>query len=111
MKLSDLKIGARVALAFSVVLLTIVLLVVAVQVGLFRSAANSQAMGDGVRLQAQATDMHLLAKENAIASMVILVSSSADLQTKLTKDIDERDDLIENQMDDLEKALAASSSS
>ena len=108
MKLFDLKIGARVALAFSVVLLTIVLLVVAVQVGLFRSAANSQAMGDGVRLQAQATEMHLLAKDNAIVSMVILVSSSADLQTKLTKEIAERDARIVKDMDDLEKALAGS---
>ncbi|HOE41763.1 MAG TPA: methyl-accepting chemotaxis protein [Rhodoferax sp.] len=108
MKLFDLKIGARVALAFSVVLLTIVLLVVAVQVGLFRSAANSQAMGDGVRVQAQATEMHLLAKDNAIASMVILVSSSADLQTKLTKEIAERDAHIAKDMDDLAKALAGS---
>ena len=76
MKLFDLKIGARVAVAFGVVVLTIVLLVGAVQMGLSHSAANSEAMGDGVSLQAQATEVHLLAKDNAIASMVILVSSN-----------------------------------
>ena len=43
MKLFDLKIGARVALAFGLVVLTIAMLVGAVQTGLFRSAANSAA--------------------------------------------------------------------
>jgi methyl-accepting chemotaxis protein len=108
MKLFDLKIGARVALAFSVVVLTIMALVAAVQVGLFRSAANSEAMGNGVNLQAQTTEMHLLAKDNAIASMVILVSSSADLQAKLTKDIVDRDARIARGLDALEAALAGS---
>jgi methyl-accepting chemotaxis protein len=108
MKFLDLKIGTRVALAFGLVVATIVLLVVAVQVGLFRSAANSEAMGNGVNLQAQATEMHLLAKDNAIASMVILVSSSTDLQAKLTKDIADRDARILKGLDALEKELAGS---
>ena len=108
MKLFDLKIGARVALAFGIVVLTIVMLVAAVQVGLFHSAANSEAMGNGVSLQAQATEIHLLAKDNAIASMVILVSSSADVQAKLSKDILERDARIVKGLDVLEKALADS---
>jgi methyl-accepting chemotaxis protein len=108
MKLFDLKIGARVALAFGIVVLTIVMLVAAVQVGLFHSAANSEAMGNGVSLQAQATEIHLLAKDNAIASMVILVSSSADVQAKLSKEISERDARIVKGLDVLEKALADS---
>ena len=108
MKIFDLKIGARVAVAFGVVVLTIVLLVVSVQMGLFRSAANSEAMGNGVSLQAQASEVHLLAKDNAIASMVILVSSSADVQAKLSKDIAERDARIVKGLDVLEAALADS---
>jgi methyl-accepting chemotaxis protein len=108
MKLFDLKIGARVALAFGVVGVTIVLLVAAVQIGLFRSAANSEAMGNGVSLQAQATEVHLLAKDNAIASMVILVSSSADVQARLSKDITERDARIVKGLDVLEQALSDS---
>jgi methyl-accepting chemotaxis protein len=108
MKLFDLKIGARVAVAFGVVVVTIVLLVAAVQIGLFRSAANSEAMGNGVNLQAQATEVHLLAKDNAIASMVILVSSSADVQAKLSKDVTERDARIVKGLDVLEQALADS---
>jgi methyl-accepting chemotaxis protein len=75
---------------------------------LFHSAANSEAMGNGVNLQAQATEVHLLAKDNAIASMVILVSSSADVQAKLSKDITERDARIVKGLDVLEKALADS---
>jgi methyl-accepting chemotaxis protein len=111
MKLFDLKIGARVAVAFGLVVLTIVLLVVAVQMGLSHSAANSEAMGNGVSLQAQATEVHLLAKDNAIASMVILVSSSTDVQAKLSKDIAERDARIVTGLDVLEKALADSEDS
>jgi methyl-accepting chemotaxis protein len=61
-----------------------------------------------VSLQAQATEIHLLAKDNAIASMVILVSSSADVQAKLSKDILERDARIVKGLDVLEKALADS---
>jgi len=106
MKMLDLKIGARVALAFGVVLLTIALLVVAAQVGLARIADNSHAMETGVNLQAQVTDMHLLAKDNAIASMVILVSSSTDLQAKLAKEIADRDSRILEKLQSLEKALA-----
>jgi methyl-accepting chemotaxis protein len=108
MKILDLKIGARVALAFGLVVLTIVLLVVAVQVGLFRSATHSQAMGDGVNLQAQSTAVHLMAKDNAIASMVILVSSSTDLQAKLTKEIADRDVRILQGLDALQQALQGS---
>jgi methyl-accepting chemotaxis protein len=108
MKLFDLKIGVRVAVAFGVVVLTILLLVAAVQIGLFHSAANSEAMGNGVSLQAQVTEVHLLAKDNAIASMEILVSSSTDVQAKLSKDISERDARIIKDLDALEKALANS---
>jgi methyl-accepting chemotaxis protein len=108
MKLFDLKIGARVALAFGLVILTIATLVGAVQVGLFRSAANSAAMGDGVQLQSQVSEMHLMAKDNAIASMVILVSTSTDVQAKLAKDIVDRDARIVQGLDKLEKAAAGS---
>jgi methyl-accepting chemotaxis protein len=108
MNIFDLKIGTRVALAFGLVVATIGMLVVAVQVGLFRSAANSQAMGDGVSLQAQATEVHLLAKDNAIASMVILVSTSAELQTRLTREIAERDKRILKSLDALQQAMAGS---
>ena len=105
MKIFDLRIGARVALAFGVVLLTIGLLVLAVQIGLGRIAANSNAMESGVNLQSKGTEMHLLAKDNAIASMVILVSTSTELQTKLAKEITERDARILKALDALEKEL------
>jgi len=103
MKLLDLKIATRVLLAFGLVVATIVSLVVAVQIGLSHSAANSEAMGHGVSLQANAAEIHLLAKDNAIASMVILVSSSTDLQAKLTKEISDRDARIVQGLDALEK--------
>ena len=71
--------------------MTIALLVAAVLASLSRSAANSVEMGQGVQRQTFATQTHLMAKDNAIDSLVILVSSSADQQAKLHKEIQERD--------------------
>ncbi|MEI8170734.1 MAG: methyl-accepting chemotaxis protein [Rhodoferax sp.] len=107
-KFLDLKIGARVGLAFGVVIMTIALLVISVQTSLYKSAANSVAMGEGVQVQAQASEMHLLAKDNAIASMVILLSSSSDQQAKLAKEIVDRDTRISSGLDKLERDLAGS---
>jgi len=107
-KLFDFKIGARVGLAFGLVVLTIAVLVASVQYSLLRSAENSDAMGQGVRLQAQASEMHLLAKDNAIASMVILVSSSTEQQDRLAKEITDRDNRISKGLSDMERELAGS---
>jgi methyl-accepting chemotaxis protein len=107
-KLLDLKIGARVGLAFGVVIATIALLVISVQVSLYKSAANSTAMGEGVQVQSRASEMHLLAKDNAIASMVILLSTSSDQQTKLAQEITARDVRISQGLEQLERELADS---
>jgi methyl-accepting chemotaxis protein len=107
MKFLDLKIGPRVALGFGAVIATIVLLVVAVQFGLARSAANSLEMGQGVQVQAQASELHLLAKDNAIDAVVLLVSASRDQQTRLNKAIGERDARIVHSLDTLAKTSAA----
>ena len=104
----NLKISTRVGLAFGSVVITIALLIAAVQMGLSRSAANSVAMEGGGQLQALASEIHLLAKDNAIASMVILVSSSSEQQTKLTTAIRERDGRISKGLEDLERALTGS---
>jgi methyl-accepting chemotaxis protein len=83
-------------------------LVAAVLISLARSSANSSAMGEGVQLHSQASEIHLLAKDNAIASMVILVSPSAEQQAKLVKEIGERDARIAKGLEGLEQALANS---
>ena len=105
-KLFDLKVGARVGLAFALVLATIALLVTAVQISLARSAVNSVAMGEGVQFQSQASEIHLLAKDNAIASMVMLLSSSEDQRARLGREIVERDQRISKGLERLEVALA-----
>ncbi len=108
MKLLDMKIGARVALAFGGVVLAIVLMGAIIQVSLGRSAANSTDMGLGVQLQALASETHLLAKDNAIDSMVILVSSSADQQARVQRDVEARDTRIVQGLKALEQATNGS---
>ncbi|MEY2688596.1 MAG: methyl-accepting chemotaxis sensory transducer [Pseudomonadota bacterium] len=109
MKLLDLKIGPRVALGFGAVIVTILVLVAAVQFSLARSAANSVDMGQGVQLQALASELHLLAKDNAIDSMVLLVSASRDQQAKLKKTIHDRDGRIVQGLEALGQATQAGS--
>ncbi|WP_088279123.1 methyl-accepting chemotaxis protein [Ideonella sp. A 288] len=104
----DLRIGPRVALAFGAVIVMIMLLVAAVQLTMARTAENSVEMGRGVALQAQASETHLLAKDNAIAGMVFLVSSSEEQQKRLLQEMRDRDQRIVTNLGALEKALAGS---
>ena len=104
MKSWSLKIGPRVALAFGVVIVTIVALVLLVQWSLARNAANSVRMAQGMHLQALSAQTHLAAKENAIASMVVLVSPSADQQARLKKEMAARDEKIVADLKALEAA-------
>ena len=106
MKSWSLKIGPRVALAFGVVIVTIVALVLAVQWSLARNAANSVRMAQAMRLQALSAQAHLAAKENAIASMVVLVSPSAEQQARLKKEMATRDEKIVADLQALEAASA-----
>jgi methyl-accepting chemotaxis protein len=104
----DLKIGTRVGLAFGSVVITIALLITTVQLSMSSTAANSAAMDAGGQLQALASEIHLLAKDNAIASMVILVSPSSEQQAKLNQAIVERDTRITKGLEQLERALSGS---
>ena len=106
MKRFQPKISHRVAIAFGAVIVTIALLVAAVLGALARSAGNSAAMAEGVALQNRVAAVHLDAKENGIASLVVLVSPSAEQQARVTKEIAARDARIEKELADLEGALA-----
>ena len=108
MKRFEPKISHRVALAFGAVIVTIALLVAAVLGALSRSAGNSAAMGEGVALQNRVAAVHLDAKENAIASLVVLVSPSPEQQVRITKEIASRDAGIDKALADLEGSLAGS---
>ncbi|HRE13019.1 MAG TPA: methyl-accepting chemotaxis protein [Usitatibacteraceae bacterium] len=108
MKMLDLKIAHRVTLAFAGVVATILLTMAAVQVGLGRSADNSAAMGAGVERQALASEMHLAAKDNAIASFIVLVSPDEAQQKRLMAEIEQREVKIAAALASLEKSLAGS---
>ncbi len=108
MKLFDMSIGQRMALAFGAVVATMVVLVGVVQFSLNRSAANAVVVSQGLEAQTLASQAHLLAKDNAIASMVVLVSSSPEQQARLAAEIDKRDGQIVQALEGLEKVLAGS---
>jgi methyl-accepting chemotaxis protein len=107
MRLLDMRIATRIGLAFGAAIVTTTALVAVVQVRLTQSEGNANAMSQGVTWQAKASEIHLLAKDNAIASMVTLVSTSADQQAKLAKDIQDRNARITAGLTELEKSLAS----
>jgi methyl-accepting chemotaxis protein len=108
MKLPDMKIAMRVGLAFGAVVATIAVLVIVIHASLARNAANSSAMSDGVQMQAQVSEIHLLAKDNAIASMVILLSPSPEQRNQLAGEIAVRDKRITEGLEKLEQVLGDS---
>ena len=108
MSFLDLKIGPRVALAFGCVLITIAAMAGTVQLSLSRSAANSVEMGDVNRLQSKAAEIHLLAQDNTIAGMIVLVSSSAEQQASIAQEIQDRDARITRGLNELESATGNS---
>ena len=104
-----LSIGQRVGVAFGAVLATLVLLVGATVWQLAKSAASTDRIGAGVATLSSAAAMHAMAKDNVIASMVILLSPSESQQAKLAKAIGERDQRIVAELDTLAKSVAADS--
>ncbi|HRD97232.1 MAG TPA: HAMP domain-containing protein, partial [Rubrivivax sp.] len=103
MRFLDLRIGPRVSLAFGGVVATILVMAGVVQWGLANIAQHAVAMSSGARQQAVASETHLLAKDNAIASMVMLVSPSADQQARLRQEMAARDTRILANLQALEK--------
>ena len=106
MRITDLRIGPRMALAFGAVVCTIAAMAAVVQLGLARSADNSVQMGAGISVQALSSETHLLAKDNAIASMLVLLSDSAEQHGRLQREIADRDNRIDSNLKALESAVA-----
>ena len=102
----SIPIGPRVALAFGAVVLTIVAMTAVVLAGLARSADNAEQKGQSMRVQNQAGEALFLAKDNAIAGLVVLVSSSPDQQSKLQREMAARDERILASLGSLEAANA-----
>lgn len=105
--LLNMKIGLRVSLAFGLVIFIVALMVGVVQWSLHFIALNSQTMGKGVQLQLNTAEINRLAHENALATMISLVSSSAGQQSKITEEIARRDEAIEAGLRKLEQAAGS----
>ena len=106
MNLGDLKIGHRVALAFGLVVVTILAMAAVISAALARTAASAADASAGVERQQMSAQTLVLAKDNAIASMMVLVSSSADQQKRLQGEMAGRDQAIANNLKALEESSA-----
>lgn len=106
MSILNLRIAPRVGLAFGAVVLIIAVLSAVVLSGLSRSADNSLDMTASMLRQHHTGQSLLLAKDNAIASMVLLVSSSPDQQARLQREMAARDSRIQAHLQTLETGYA-----
>jgi len=106
MKLNDLKIGMRIGLAFAVVVATIAAAAAVTQASLSRLDDNNAVLASAAALQAQVASTHLVAKEGAIQSLLILVASSAEQQAKIGKKIQAGAAEVDQKLKQLEQASA-----
>jgi methyl-accepting chemotaxis protein len=102
------SIGLRVTLAFGAVLTTIGLLVGAVLWQLSATVASSERTSASVQTIAGTATLNTLAKDNAIASMVILLSPSEKQQAKLAGEIAGRDERMVRELEAIAGRLSGS---
>jgi len=102
----NLRIATRVWLGFGSVIVAIVAVVGAVEFNLGRSLDQWAEVGRDRGVQVQAGQAHLLAKDNAIASLSLLVSPSAEQQRQLAEAIAKRNTEITALLTELERAAA-----
>ena len=100
------SIGLRVTLAFGTVLATIGLLVGAVLWQLMATVASSERTSASVQTIAGTATLNTLAKDNAIASMVILLSPSEKQQAKLAGEIAARDERMVRELESIAGRLS-----
>ena len=105
-RLKDLSIGRRTALSFAGVVLTITLGAAWVQSSLSSAVAKNTQLASAAALLARVSELQLGAKDSAIASLMILVSSSPQQQAQVVKDIQSRTAAIDAGLKELERAGA-----
>ena len=107
--LNDMTIGKRIVLAFAGVVLTIALGAVWIHHSLSIAVAKNGQLASAAALHARVAAVQLAAKDNAVASLMILVSSSPEQQARLAKDIQAATALIENGLKEIEQSDASAS--
>ena len=86
-----MRIAVKFSVAFGGVMMVIALLVGSNTLILDRLAGNSERMSQDVEVMDQTTRLQTLAKDQAIASLLVLVSTGEDHQNRLAADIVRRD--------------------
>jgi methyl-accepting chemotaxis protein len=107
-KLASLRIAVKFGLAFGTVMLVIAALVGATTLVLERVSDNTDRMAQDVETVDQTSRLQTLAKDKAIASLLMLVSSGDEHQKKLAEEIVRHDRDIAAVIGDLRRSLGDS---
>jgi methyl-accepting chemotaxis protein len=102
--LKNLSIGSRISLAFASVLITIILGTVWTQASLSSAVDKNTQLANAAALLARVSSLQLAAKDSAVASLVILVSSSTEHRAKVANEIQLATDAIDTGLKDLEQS-------
>ena len=106
MRTRDLSIGSQIAFAFAGVVLTITVGAVWVQSSLSSAVAKNTQLASAAALLARVSALQLEAKDSAVASLMILVSSSPQQQAHVAKDIQTGTAAIDAGLNQLERSTA-----
>jgi methyl-accepting chemotaxis protein len=105
-RMTDLGIGKRTAMAFAGVVLTLVLGLAWTQSSLSTAVVKNEQLADAASLHARVAAVQLAAKDNAVASLMILVSSSQEQQARVVKDIQAATAIIDTELKEIEQSSA-----
>jgi methyl-accepting chemotaxis protein len=108
-RLNDLTVGKRTAFAFAGVVLILILGAAWTHNSISTAAAKNGQLADAAALLARVSALQLAAKDAAVSSLMILVSSSAEHQARVAKDIQTASVVIDNGLKELEQYSAAES--
>jgi methyl-accepting chemotaxis protein len=105
LKLNDLKIGGAIALAFAGVVLAILLGMAWNHFGLSAAVSRNAELANAAALHGVASKVQLAAKDGAIGSLLILVSTSAQQQAQVVKDIQAATDAVNSGLQEIEGSV------
>jgi methyl-accepting chemotaxis protein len=105
-RLTNMSLGRRISLAFSGVVLTIALGAAWIHSSMSSAVAKNTELANAAALLARVSTLQLAAKDNAVASLMILVSSSTEQQTRVAKEIQSATAALETGLKDLEQSSA-----
>ncbi len=108
MKFRNLKIGTKLGLGFGLILFLVLIMVIVGVMKLASVARDAERIKVALALRTRVVDINTLVKDNGISSTEMLLSNNSDHHAEVIKQIQERNQSIENILESLGPDLKGS---